>query len=159
MQMPDTYAPPVQRKPIEDARPYRVSRIINMNDADAEAHFVKDITRKLEGGSWRWALQRPTIQVMMKSVENQKFVIDFAIVDATFKDTGPVTLSYYVNDHLLDKVRYDKTGQQHFEKPVPPDWLKPNQDNTAAAEIDKMWTSSADGAKLGFVLVRMGFTQ
>lgn len=159
LQMPDAYAPPVQRKPMEQAPPYRTSRIINMNDPDAEAHMVKDIVRHLEGGSWRWAQQRPTVQVVIRNVENQKFTIDFAIADATFKDTGPVTMSFFVNDQLLDKVRYDQPGQKHFEKSVPPAWLKPNTDNTAAAEIDKIWTSPTDGAKLGFVLTRLGFTQ
>lgn len=158
-QMPDAYAPPVQRKPIEDATPYRVSRVINMNDPDAASHIVKDIDGGVQGGSWRWAFQRPTIQVILRSTENQKFVIDFAIAQVTFKDTGPVTLSYSVNGHLLDKVRYTTSGEKHFEKPVPSQWLKQDMTTLVSAEIDKLWTAPQDGAKMGFILIRMGLTQ
>ena len=57
--MPETYAPPIQRQPIENARPYRVQRLIAMGDGDAEAFIVKDIARGTpEGGAWRWTQKR-----------------------------------------------------------------------------------------------------
>lgn len=156
---PESYPPPEQRKPIENPRPYRIARIINMNDSDVTAHFVKDIDSALQGGLWRWAKQRPTIKLTLRDTSNQKFTIDFAISDETLKETGPVTISFFVNDHPLDQVRYDKGGIKHFEKPVSAEWLKANAENTVAAGIDKMWTSKADGVQLGFLLIRMGLTQ
>ena len=155
--MPEPYAPPVQRQPLEDLRP-RFVPVIDMAAADARKHFVQDISDKLEG-SWRWCQQRPAVTVTVPSNEKLKYTIDFTVPEATFKDTGPVTLSFYVNDHLLDRVRYSKPGPLHFEKQVPAGWITPAKDNILAAEIDKMWVSKEDGSRLGFILTRIGLTQ
>ncbi len=82
-----------------------------------------------------------------------------AIDEATFKDTGPVTLSFFVNGHLLDKATYSASGPQHIDKPVPRDWVEAGKDATVGAEIDKPWISPGDGVALGFILTRMGLTQ
>ena len=95
----------------------------------------------------------------MRANDRVRYVIDFALPEVTFKDTGPVTLSFYVNDHLLDSVHYTHSGDEHFEKPVPPEWIPLSQESTVAAAIDKVWVAPSDGNKLGFVLVRMGLTQ
>jgi hypothetical protein len=153
--MPEPYAPPVQRQPFESFQATRTAHIVNMSDPDAAAYFVQDISGALEG-NWRWTQQRPTIRVRARSNENLKYVIDFTLPDATFRDTGPVNLSFYVNDRLLDRVQYKASGQLHFEKPVPPEWVTPEQDATVAAEIDKVWVSKEDGARLGFILTRIG---
>ena len=156
--MPEPYTPPVQRQPFENFRPYRVSRIVNMSDGDAEAHFVQDITPGLEG-NWRWCRRRPTIKINMRVNDNVRFTIDFAIAEATFKETGPVTMSFFVNDRLLDKVHYPESGQKHFEKPVPAEWIEPGKEAILAAEIDKVYVAKADQARLGFILTRIGLTQ
>jgi hypothetical protein len=156
--MPETYAPPVQRQPFENFRPYRANRIVSMADGDADAHIVRDITPAAQP-DWRWTRKRPTVHVTMRTNENVKYTMDFAIAEATLKDTGPVTLSFYVNDHLLDTVRYAASGPQHFEKPIPAGWIMPGQEATVAAEIDKVWVSKLDGAQLGFILMRIGLTQ
>ena len=132
--------------------------MVNMTDGDAEAHFVQDISNVAEG-NWRWARQRPTVKLKIRTNENLKFTIDFSIAEVTLKDTGPVNLSFYVNDHLLEKVPYAMPGQMHYEKPVPPEWVEPGKDVTLAAEIDKVWIAKGDGAKLGFILTRIGLTQ
>jgi len=156
--MPEPYAPPEQRQTFENFRPYRVTRIVDMSDGDAPEHFVRDITNT-GTGSWRWTMQRPTVRVVLRSNENLTYTIDFSIAEATFKDTGPVTVSFFVNDHPLDKIRYASSGQQHFEKKVPQDWVQPNQETTLAAEIDKVWVSKEDGTHLGFLLTRIGLKQ
>ncbi len=85
-----------------------------------------------------------------------KYVIDFTLPEVTFKVTGPVTITFLVNDHVLDKVRYTAQGHQHFEKMVPPGWVELGQYAIAGAEIDKVWVSPTDGARLGFILSRIG---
>jgi hypothetical protein len=156
--LPEAYAPPQQRPLIPEDRPYHISRVMSMNQADAPSRFVRDISAAL-AGTWRWTGQRPAIDIFMRANQGILYVIDFAVPDATFKDTGPVTLSFYVNDHLLDTVRYATPGDKHFEKPVPPEWIPVGRESTVSAEIDKVWTAPTDGVKLGFVLVRMGLTQ
>jgi hypothetical protein len=156
--MPEPYAPPVQRQPFEDARPHRMVRVVTMSEGDAPGHFVKDIT---PGGPapWKWTNQTPTVKVTPRVNTGLRYVIDFSLPEVTFKETGPVTLSFLVNDHVLDSVRYAAAGEYHFEKAVPAEWVTPMQETLVAASIDKVWVAPADGAKLGFILIRIGLTQ
>jgi hypothetical protein len=156
--MPETYAPPVQRQPFENFRPYRASRILNMSDGDAESRIVRDISRG-PAASWRWTGQRPTVRLPGGTNNDLKYVIDFTIADVTFKETGPVNIAFYVNDHLLDRVRYASPGVQHFEKPVPPDWIDEGRENTVSAEIDKTYLAKDDDQRLGFILTTIGLKQ
>jgi hypothetical protein len=156
--LPEPYAPPAQR-PFFEAPP-EAARILNMADADAESHFVQDISAELEGNTWRWTGKRPTIRLHLHSNRKLEYSIDFTIADSTFQQTGPVTLSLFVNDHLLDRVRYTSPGRRRVERPIPAEWLEPDQDATLAAEIDKVWTPpQPGGTRLGFVLVALGLEQ
>jgi hypothetical protein len=155
--LPAPYAPPEQRQSFENFAPYRIRRVVNMADGDAEKHFVRDIGGL--GGTWRWTGKHPEVRVFLRTNQMLHYVIDFTIVEATFKDTGPVTLSFFVNGHLLDKATYEAPGSQHFEKPVPEEWVEAGKDATVAAEIDKVWISPADGAALGFILTGIGLRQ
>jgi len=153
--MPEPYAPPEQRKPLEDYSHSRVHPVVNMQDPDARAHLVSGISEKLSE-NWRWAGQRATVWVVPGPARNPKFIVDFTLPEVTMKDTGPVTMSFFVNDQVVERIRYDAPGEKHFEKPIPPDWPTPGKQITVSAEIDKMWVAPADGAKLGFILTRMG---
>ena len=156
--LPEPYAPPAQR-PFFEA-PTEAVRILDMADSDAEHHFVQDIDKALQGNSWRWTGKRPTIRLHPNSNQKLVYSIDFAIAASTLKQTGPVTLSFFVNDHLLDRVRYAAPGRQRFQQPVPEEWLRANEDATLAAEIDKVWIPpQPGGARLGFILVSLGFEQ
>jgi len=156
--LPEPYAPPAQR-PFFDAPP-EAARILNMADADAESHFVQDISASLEGNAWRWTGKRPTIRLHLNSKQKLVYSIDFEIAQSTFQQTGPVTLSLFVNDHLLSRVRYVTPGRRRVEKPVPAEWLEPDRNATLAAEIDKVWTPpQPGGAPLGFILVGLGLEQ
>jgi hypothetical protein len=156
--LPAPYAPPAQRPFF--AAPPEAARVIQMADADAETHFVQDIDSALQGNAWRWTGKRPTIRMHVVATQKLVYAIDFVIAEATFQQTGPVTLSLYVSDHLLDRVRYASPGPRRLEKPVPAEWLEANQDATVAAEVDKVWTPpQRGGTPLGFILVALGLEQ
>ncbi len=155
--MPEPYAPPVQRQPLVEYHPRFVS-IVDMADPDAPQRFVQDIADYSQA-TWRWTLKRPTVRLRLNSNENLKYTIDFTLPDLTFKDTGPLTITFYVNGHMLDRVRYPSPGYQHFEKPIPPGWVTPREETTVAAEIDKMWVSKDDGTQFGFIISRIGLSQ
>lgn len=156
--LPEPYAPPAQR-PFFEAPP-EATRVLNMADDDAESHFVQDIGAELQGNRWRWTGRRPTIRLRTGSNQKLLYSMDFAIAGATFEKTGPVTLAFYVNDRLLGSASYDAPGAKRFEKPVPADWLVPNENVTLAAEIDKVWTPPQQGSTpLGFLLVALGLVQ
>jgi hypothetical protein len=156
--MPEPYAPPEQRQPFENFRPYRISRVVNMADGDVDAHIVSGITQ-ISGGSWRWAEQRPTVRLTVRSADHLKYTIDFTIAGTTFDQTGPVTVSFFVNDHQIGSERYTAQGNQHYETPVPDGLVEANKEVTVAAEIDKLFTPPEGGQRLGFILTRIGLKQ
>ena len=155
--LPETYSPPPQQ-PFFEAPP-EAARILNMADADAEWHFVQDISLSLEANSWRWTGKRPTIRLHPDSNQRMTFSIDLAIAGTTIEHTGPVTLSLFVNNHLLDRVRYTTPGRRQVEKAVPAKWIYPNQDVMLAAEIDKLWSPAPNAMPLGFILHALGLEQ
>lgn len=155
--IPQAYPLPDQR-PLFEGFKIHSARVINMGDADAPQHFVRDISENLNG-SWRWSLQRPAVTIRVRSDHNLMYKMDFTIPEITFKDTGPVTITFLVNDRALDRVRYVRFGEQHFEKLVPPEWVKVGQEAVVGAEIDKLWTSQLDGARFGFIITRIGLTE
>jgi len=131
--------------------------MIDMGGPQAEAAILKDIARGTSDSQWRWTGQAPAVRVPLRNTAGLKFHADFAIADDTFRQTGPVTIRWMVNDRVLDTVRYAKPGSYVFEKPVPAEWLKPNAENAGGAAIDKVYIASTDGAKLGIILSRIGF--
>jgi len=157
--IPSTYAPPVERRPVTGYGSNTLASVVSMSDPSAKAHIVKDVSATIESGAWRWAFKRPELRFALAGVKDVKLVMDFAIAKETFDATGPVTISFFVNDRLIEAVRYDQPGNKHYEKPVPADWLRPDAMTTLAAEIDKLYKSPQDGAELGFILSRAGFTQ
>jgi hypothetical protein len=149
--------------PVPDQRPsfegFRLhgARVVDMSDPDVDAHIVRDIGPPADP-RWRWTQSHPTLRIRVEGVEPLLYSIDFTLAESTFPNTGPVTLTFLVNDHVLDRVRYSESGHHYFEKPVPREWIPPDQVAIVAAEIDKLWRSPNDGATYGFILTRMGLT-
>ncbi len=131
-----------------------------MADADAETHFVQDISPSLQVNTWRWTGKHPAIRLFPGTAQKLRYSIDFAIAGATFAQTGPVTVSFFVNEHLLEKVHYPAPGRQRFEKPVPAEWMDANGYAILAAEVDKVWIlEKREANPLGFILVSLGLEQ
>jgi hypothetical protein len=129
-----------------------------MDDPDADRRFVRDIRPRTDV-SWRWTGQRPAVKMRVRAINNLRYTIDFTLPEVTFKDTGPVTIAFTVNDHVLDRVRYAEPGHQHFEKEVPADWVPIDTEAIVGAEINKMWIDPDGGRQYGFILTRMGLRQ
>ena len=154
--LPETYSPPEQRHPASGENLKVAALMVDMGAPDAPAHIVKDI---LDGPDpWRWTGKHPTLRQLLITTQGVKFSADFTLWPEAMKQTGPVTISFFVGDNLLDRVRYDTPGYKHFEKPVPPDWLQTATDTVISAEIDKLYVAPQDGKTFGFILSRMGFT-
>ena len=155
---PAPYPVPEQSRLPENAQPHHISRMVDMACGDAESHFVKDI-RPGGPAPWHWAYKKPTVKVAMPVNENVRYVIDFSLPQATFKDTGPVTVTFFVNDRALGHVRYTRSGDYHFEMAVPSEWIRVDADTLLAAEVDKTWIAPEDHKELGLILSRIGLTQ
>ncbi len=156
--IPDSYPPPMQREPLPEAQAEPIGSLVVMSDANAGDYIVKDVG-SLEAGAWRWGQRRPELRFRLNKTTGQRFVMDFAVAEATFKETGPVTASFFINGHLLDKVRYAEPGEKHFEKAVPANWLRTDDYNVVVIESQPYWTSPTDGVILTFTLTRAGFIQ
>lgn len=130
---------------------------IEMADPRAQDCIVRDVSGGVEGTGWRWTYLDPTLKFYLQRVDGQTFVMDFSIVPATFRDTGPVTLSCYINDRLLTTVHCAHPGDYHLVKPVPREWLENANPAIVRAVLDKVWVAPADGARLGYILIRAGF--
>ena len=156
---PDWYAPPIQRQPLVVSEPAFVGPYVYMGNPNADAYIVKDVAPASEGGAWRWTYRRPELQFYIGPAQQLKFVMEFAIVDRTFAETGPVTLTVFINGRPLDRFRYDKPGSYTIDKPVPAELLKADAINRVAIEPDKVWTAREDGAALGFILTSAGFRE
>jgi hypothetical protein len=135
----------------------RLGRYVAMNDPNADAYLVDDISRRVEGGAWRRAGQRPRMRFFLEAARHLKLSVDFVIAEASFQQTRPVTLSFIINGRPFDSVRYDRPGDQHYEKPVPESLLRAGQENSVEIESDKVWTSRQDDSKLSIILIRAGF--
>jgi len=156
---PQTYAPPIQREPMLDGQaPKPPKHVLLMSDRETDAYIVQDIPRGV-ADAWRWTGKRPTVRMFVGDPSGRKLVVDYSIAETTLKDTGPVTLTFFVNDQLLGTVVEKKHGVKHFEKPVPPEMLKASADNIFAVEIDKVWVAKDDGAQLGFILAGVGLSR
>ena len=129
---------------------------IEMDDPRAADCIVRDISPQAEGKGWRWTYVEPTLQFHLPAPVNQRFSMDFSIVDTTFRDTGPVRMSCYINGRLLTKLRCPKPGDYRIDVSVPPEWIV-GERAIVKAELDRLWTSPADGARLGYILYRAGF--
>lgn len=155
---PDFYAPPAQRKPLDETLA-RLEPVVEMSSPTIDQSIVQDIAKGPQTTPWRWTGKRPTVTVGLRSTSNYNFHMEFAIVDSTFKSTGPITISYYVNDQLLESVKYDSPGRKTYHKPIPMHMLTPMADNKLAAEIDKTWRENKGDPELGVILVRIGLVQ
>lgn len=155
---PESYPPPAQRE-TPPAQSATIRHFVAMNDPNAASYILRDVSEGLEANSWRWAFRRPELRFFLHSSQHLKFVMDFAIPEHTFKETGPVTLSVFINGQLLDRFRCTKPGRRQLEKEVPPELLKAGALNLVAIEPDKVWVSKEDGATLGFILASAGFQE
>jgi len=154
--VPESYPLPEQRTAVANL-PSAVGMWAWMNDPSASDYIVRDVSQAIESNSWRWTFKRPELKFFLASIDAVKFVMDFSIAEHTFRETGPVTLSFFVNGKLLAKARYDKWGQFRFEKPVDPSMLQADSINHVAIEPDRLWVSKADGVTLGIILIAAGF--
>jgi hypothetical protein len=154
----ELWYPVPEQRPSFEGFPQHITRLGDMADPDADLHIVRDIMPKTDT-PWRWTGPRPAVRIRIRGKQELRYSIDFTLPDISFKDTGPVTITFTVNDHVLDRILYTEPGYKHFEKPVPPSWLPLDQNAIVGAEIDKMWKSPDDGKMFGFIISRMGLKE
>jgi hypothetical protein len=152
---PERFPMPPQRS-LGDYRPPAVLKaFVEMKDPSANGYIISG-TRDFSEGVWRWTHERPELRFKLERTEGWCFSLDLVLPAQNMQQTGPVTVTLFINGHRLDRVRYPNPGEFHFEKAVPPEWLKNDDFNVVAADV-RPPSVAPGGEKLGFVLVRAGF--
>jgi hypothetical protein len=153
---PESYPPPEQFEPPPAEPSESLEAFIEMGARSASSHIVSDI-HALEADQWRWTGQRPTLRFQLSNTDQQELSLDFVVVEAAIQQTGPITVTFLVNDRVLEEVRYDTAGEKHFEKHVPPEWISLEGATSVSVSIDKTWRAPNDERALGVILLRAGF--
>ncbi|MBL8175541.1 MAG: hypothetical protein JNK48_12780 [Bryobacterales bacterium] len=156
---PAWYPLPMQRVFDPSSEPKVVGAIVSMDSPHVDNYIVSGIITREPGSSWRWANEKAQLRFAIGEAQRMKFIADFVIADDTFKVTGPVTMKFTIDGRPIGAERYDKPGEKHYEVEVAPAVLRSGEPMTVSAEVDKYFESKTDGVKLGFLLIRMGFTQ
>ena len=126
-----------------------------MDDAVADDYIVRDISS--ERGEFRWAFLHPELRFLVRDSQKLKFTAEIAIPQATFKDTGPVTISVLIDGNRLTTLRCPRAEKYRIEEPVPAGWVTPGKAVHVTFEAEPRWVSPLDGAQLSFLLYNAGF--
>ena len=155
---PDGFPLPAQRAPLPEFRSYRQAYVVDMVDAEAEQHIVSDIFGP-PGAKWRWTGKRPTLRIAFGEKLSLDFMMDLVFADLALKDTGPVTVTFHINGHTLASVVYSQSGEHHFEKAIPEEWLERGKEAVLSAEIDKMWREPGRDIDFGMIVESAGLRE
>lgn len=132
--------------------------MILMADPDAQQYFVRDITSVLEA-NWRWTHKKPQVKLPLVEGKNWKYVVDFSVPSVSLQKTGPVTISFLVNNRVLGSKAVEKDGRYQWEKDVPASWITPGKEVLIGAEIDKTMSVGEGVPALGFILTGIGLEE
>jgi hypothetical protein len=154
-QTPGAFLMPPQRSLNLGQDPGGLGPWIFMDDPASDDYIVRDISPGRD--HHRWAFQHPELRFRIKEPGYSKFAAEFAIPDATFRTTGPVTVSASINGVSLGSIRCDHAGDYRMEKPVPAGSLNPGSEVHVTFEASPRWVSPDDGAQLSFYLRGAGF--
>lgn len=149
---PDSYEIPEQHPTIY--QPRAVGDSVRAEDPRAEAYFLKDV-KGLEGPDWRWTGAEPEFRFDSSDPGEKRFQIEFTVHERTFKDTGPVSIEFYVNGNLLSRETYAADGRKVFQKTVPREWLRPSE-NRVVMKILNPWEAPDPGVLLGVLFHSAG---
>lgn len=152
---PGSFAPPQQRLAAAGPEPGSFVSYVIMDDALADDYIVRDIAA--ERGAFRWAFLHPELRFRVTDNRALKFAAEIAIPEATFKDTGPVSIGILIEGKPLTTLRCPRADKYRIETPVPADWVAPGKAVHVTFETEPQWVSPLDGAHLSFLLYSAGF--
>ncbi len=148
---PDSYPVPEQHLPFRSTD----TEFISAGDPFAQKFFVRDVVPS-DGGGWRWTAAEPELRFVLQSTHHRKLLFEFVINERTFRDTGPVKISFFVNKRLIGERRTAVRATKASRNPCPTSGLAERRDRVMA-RIENPWhTPQGD---LGILIKRAGFVQ
>jgi len=120
----------------------------------AEGRSDRSVIRGIFGeGAERWTDPNPAMRFELPSPGAWTAAVRFRAAETTLKDTGPITLHFFVNGRATGQMRVATADVRTFSAPV----MLDGTDAELSFTVDKPWVSPQDGVKLGVVLQAMGF--
>ena len=154
---PESYPLPAQRpSDYGPDPPVAVSDAVSMDLPWVQRYLVKDIDAS-PNQARRWTFREPEMRFLLQQKTSRKLVVNFIVHSRTFKETGPVTVSFLVNGRTVGTIRCTHPEEHRFEAPVPDELLQSTAETRVTITLDKYWVAPQDGAKLGVLLVDAGF--
>jgi hypothetical protein len=154
---PERYPVPAQHNPVNGPEKLAYTEYVRAGDPDADSYIIKDI-KGLEG-TFRWTASNPQLRFYLTKIEQTSFRLELGVHPVTLKDTGPLRLTIFINDHELAQLTYEKAGDTEFDKEVPAAWLLQDADNFVSIRVENPWLAPGDNVYLGFVFRGAGFVQ
>src|SRR2546423_2196370 len=158
---PDSYPPPAQYKmppgpepaipPLDPAR-----ALLEMSDADLEAHIVRDIFASHDETGWCWTGEHPAVRLNPGELKDTELYLRFAVPEQTFRVTGPVTVTVRIGDRVLDRFRIDRSREREYRRPVAAQDVA-SRPIVLSLDVAPTWISPSDGVRLGVLLHSIGF--
>lgn len=132
-----------------------LGQFVRMGETLAPDHMVRDIST--EQGVFRWAYRHPELRFRVERAEGLRFLAEIAIPEVTFKTTGPVSVSAFINGKPLDSIRCPQPGKYEISKAVPSGWIDVTKVVQVTFEAEPRWVAPDDGNELSFLLYSAGF--
>ena len=128
-----------------------------VSGADAYRYFVRNIVGCLPKSMFCWTLESPELKFRLSSNKARFFTVHFKLSEDALKQTGPLKIDYFINDHLLERAQYFGRGDHTYQHRVPDGWLRTDDYTVVKMQVHNPYIASGDGAKLGILLVSAGF--
>jgi len=154
--LPDSYPVPEQRSSKDGPDPEPLGAFVSFSDARSPDYVVDGFLPSAPDQLWRWASARPTVRVRVSRKTGLRLRVNFAFPDDSHKPLLPITVSYFINDRLLEAVVYKQSGVLEFRKAVPPEFLAEDADNLIRLEVSPIYIAKADGVKLSMIVSELG---
>lgn len=153
---PESYPAPEPHLPFR-AHDIGLAEFVSMDDPHVLKYIVKDVNTN-EPSAWRWTGGEPELRFTLSSALNRTLLVEFVVHERIFEKTGPMTVTFYVNDRRVGEERYDSKGEKVFEKLIPSEWLAQRPETRVRLQIHNPWVSP-EGDTLAILLKRVGFVQ
>jgi len=134
-----------------------IGESMTVSGVDGYKYFVDDVILCPPKSVACWTLDAPELKFWLSSNRDRVLSVNFKLIDETLKQTGPVVIDYFVNEHFLERVRYVGEGDHSYRHAVPSDWLRTDDYTVFKMQVRNPYVAPADGAKLGVRLVSAGF--
>lgn len=154
--LPDSYPVPEQRSYQSGPEPGPLGAMVVFSDPRSMEHIVGGFLPAAPDQTWRWAGESPTVKVRVSDKKNLRLRVNFTFPGESHTPLLPITVRFFVNDHLVETVAYRTAGILEFKKAVPEEWLIADNDNLIRCEVSPVYVAKADQAKLSMIVSEIG---